>query len=85
MTGYTATFADGGTISIKNSRRDYEAAWHYLIRCPDGSITGNSGFARDSALADRAARAEAGFTLRHYKGAAELISVEIVGVARVES
>lgn len=51
MPAFTATFQDGLTISLKNSRRDHRAAWRYTVRKPDGSTFQGTGWARDHALA----------------------------------
>lgn len=85
MTAYLATFANGTSISIKNSRADYAAAWRVETREPGFNPIITTGFSRDAEAAERASKSEANRRTkisRWSPAGAELISREIVGVLK---
>jgi len=57
MTAYTATFANGQTISLKNSNRVNTCAWLATITTQDGYTYSRTGWSSHPELADKAARA----------------------------
>jgi len=59
MTAYTATFSNGQTISLKNSKRINTHAWRATITRANGSGFVQTGWAGSEALATKAARATA--------------------------
>lgn len=74
-----ATFADGLTVEIKNSKRSYGVAWRVTVEHPDGRKHGYTGFARDATLAERSARSE----VRHMiQDGWKLAGVEVVATVR---
>lgn len=83
MTAYSATFANGTTKSLKNSRASYAAAWRVETQEPGMSPIVVTGFARDAEAAERASQSEARRRMKvsrwSPKGAV-LISREVVSV-----
>ena len=83
MTAYSATFADGSTKSLKNSKAAYAAAWRIETQEPGFNPIVMSGFARDQAAAERAMRSEINRKCkvsRWTPKGAVLLSSEIVSV-----
>lgn len=66
MTAYSATFASGQTISLKNSKRVYAVAWKALTTAKNGREIGESGFARDEQAARKAAASFISYAHREY-------------------
>ena len=56
MTTYTATFSNGQSETIKNSKRAYAAAWMVTVQT-EGGVSTSIGFSRDETTAAKAARA----------------------------
>jgi len=54
MTAYTASFANGRTFTIRNSKRDYGFAFHYTAIQSNGIAQEGHGFARTAELARKA-------------------------------
>lgn len=81
MTAYLATFSDGSTKSLKNSKAAYAVAWRIVTQEPGFDPIVRTGFARDVEAAEKASRTEANrfckVTRWTPKGAA-LLSSEIV-------
>lgn len=91
MTSYLAKFSDGDTISLKNSKREYAAAYRVIVEKEDGTLTrGVTGFSRNAAAADKAAASEGARMLRTtFRGGKfvptpgrSIKSIEVVEVAR---
>lgn len=60
MTAYTATFSNGQTISLKNSKRINHHAWMATVTSGfDGGVYSHTGWSSSAALATKAARAMA--------------------------
>jgi hypothetical protein len=55
MTKYTATFADGTSIT-RSTKREYAVAWRATWTSLDGSACTETGFSASAALAEKSAR-----------------------------
>lgn len=98
MTAYSATFSNGKTKSIANSKREYAAAWMFTIserEVKNHHVEGGKqmigpttvmGFARDHAMASAAIDREASHYLREHNTkkptGATIIEREIVDTVR---
>jgi hypothetical protein len=83
MPAYTATFSDGQSKHIANSKRDYSAAWQAKVTFPDGRVSTYMGFARDKEMAAGAIRREVAHLIKPSKwnrpeGCGELTHSEVV-------
>ena len=64
MTKYTATFADGSTKELKNSKRQYAVAWRVKVEvntAKGSHINTHDGFARDETAARKAMQSETAY------------------------
>ncbi len=92
MAAYTATFSDGSTKSIANSKRAYSAAWRIVVEYAEPSERRPAGhraymgFSRDQTTARKAARSEVARIVnksRENPGGGRIISEEVISVAPV--
>jgi hypothetical protein len=64
MTAYTATFTNGRTLALKNSKREYSHAYLWIGADGTGRRQNGKGFARTRELAQKAMSREQGWVLR---------------------
>lgn len=88
MPTYSATFSDGSTKSIANSKREYAVAWRTVVQSNNlDHPTSFSGFSRDEATAWKAMRSERACIVnvgRWSKSGGTVVSEEVVSVTRGE-